>query len=271
MSKIRFKFTRGEQVKYISHLDMMKVFERAARRGNLPIAYSQGFNPHPQMVFGLPLSVGVTSEAEYADFDLAADMKPQDFIESYNKVLPKGFIITDANYNQGKNNIMATISKASYSILVSSGKKDGIDTICKKVEEFLSQADIIVRKETKSGAKDVDIKPMIHGIQVLIPGACNEKEDKNSSCLSPFIEEYAQRILDNSVDGQCSKSDHLFCVSALLSAGSAANLKPELLISALNQTADLEFNVLKIHRTGLYVERDRRTFDPLDFEILKVV
>ena len=70
MIRLRVKFTRGEEVKYISHLDMLKVFERALRRANIPIAYNKGFNPRPQIVFGLPLSVGVTSESEYADLEI---------------------------------------------------------------------------------------------------------------------------------------------------------------------------------------------------------
>jgi radical SAM-linked protein len=60
---IRVKFERSQEVKFISHLDMMKAFERALRRAGLPIGYSKGFNPHPLMVFGLPLSVGMTSQA----------------------------------------------------------------------------------------------------------------------------------------------------------------------------------------------------------------
>src|SRR5690242_15350351 len=73
LANIRTKFRRSDEVKFISHLDLMKVFERAIRRARLPIAYSQGFNPHPGMVFGLPLSVGVTSDAEYGDFEITDD------------------------------------------------------------------------------------------------------------------------------------------------------------------------------------------------------
>lgn len=245
VSKIRFRFIRGEEVKYISHLDMMKVFERAARRAQIPVAYSQGFNPHPQMVFGLPLSVGVTSEAEYADFEMAEEVGLDCFIEEFNKSLPKGFKITNAQYRYGKANIMATITKASYSILVSAEANEGIDLILQKTEKFLSQSSIVVKKESKSGVRDVDIRRMIHDVSI-----------------SP--------VSDNGTDPE-KMYNNLFCISALLSAGSAANLKPDLLVSALNAGTGLNIKILKIHRTGLFVERDGRTYDPLDFEILKVV
>lgn len=70
LSRIRIKYIKGEQVKYISHLDILRTLNRVLKRAELPVAYSQGYNPHPLVSFGLPLSVGVTSEAEYADIDL---------------------------------------------------------------------------------------------------------------------------------------------------------------------------------------------------------
>ena len=102
MSDIRIKFIRGEEVKFISHLDLMKVFERASRRANIPIAYSQGFNPHAHLIFGLPLSVGVTSQAEYADIELTEELDPENFMLGLNKQLPKGLIIVAAKARNTK-------------------------------------------------------------------------------------------------------------------------------------------------------------------------
>ena len=88
MVNLRVKFIRGEEIKFISHLDLMRVFERALRRSEIPVAYSKGFNPHPQMVFGLPLSVGVTSQCEYADFKIEDNIEPNEFIQRLNDNLP---------------------------------------------------------------------------------------------------------------------------------------------------------------------------------------
>ena len=134
---IRAKFTRGEEVKYISHLDMMKMFERALRRSGLPVYYSQGFNPHPQIVFGLPLSVGVTSEAEYVDIVFSEDVEPRQFVEDLNRQLPDGLKILEANVKTSKSNIMATITKASYEVLVTIAQNPDINEVNEKIIQFL--------------------------------------------------------------------------------------------------------------------------------------
>ena len=66
----RIKFSKGEEVKYISHLDLQRAFQRALRRAEIDIAYSKGFNPHPKVSFATALSVGMTSDGEYVDVEL---------------------------------------------------------------------------------------------------------------------------------------------------------------------------------------------------------
>lgn len=277
LSSVRIRFIRGEDVKYISHLDLMKVFERAIRRARLPIAYSQGFNPHPQMVFGLPLSVGVTSEAEYADFDLAADINPEFFMVRLNDELPAGLQIVDIGVKETKSNIMASVVKASYDILVSSNEKPEMNVIDDSINGFLSQTVFTVKKESKSGTRDVDIRPMIHGLEAKSV-SCNRLEvngpvnsvDNNygKCCTNIWLQEYVSRLFYVETRGLDYKPENIFCLSALLSAGSAANLKPELLISALDDFAGLGLKIAKIHRTGLYVTKGDRALEPLDAAVL---
>lgn len=241
MNEIRIRFVRGEEVKYISHLDLMRVFERALRRAHIPIAYSQGFNPHPQMVFGLPLSVGVTSEAEYGDFELSADMDPGEFSGRLNQQLPKGLKIIGAKRKCTKSNIMASIFRASYVLYVFSGQNLGINDMQKKIEDFMQRPELIVKKEGKKGSRDIDIRPMIHEFHV--------ETDARPSNENGFFE-----------DG--------LCFSVLLSAGSMANLKPELLVSAFNEVEDAGIGQAKIHRTGLFVEWEGRLLEPLNDVVL---
>lgn len=235
MNCIRIKFIRGEEVKYISHLDLMRTFERAIRRARIPITYSQGFNPHPQMVFGLPLSVGVTSESEYADFELETQIDTGEFIERLNRELPAGIRIIDAKHKYTKTNIMATITLAYYSIMVYTETEMERIKVEEIIAEFLNNSQIIVKKESKRGIKDVDIKPMIKKIEVIN----NQKSDGNNDRNEVLI-------------------------STLLSAGSVSNLKPELLIQAINEKMGLQFNISKIHRIGLFVENDNKILEPLD-------
>ena len=69
--RIIARFEKGEAVRFVSHLDIQRTFQRAFRRANIPLAYSQGFNPHPQLSFATALSLGYTSEAEWFDVKLA--------------------------------------------------------------------------------------------------------------------------------------------------------------------------------------------------------
>lgn len=233
LSSIRIRFLRGEGVKYISHLDLMKVFERAIRRSRLPIAYSQGFNPHPQMVFGLPLSVGVTSEAEYGDFEMAEDISPEDFMERLNHQLPAELRILDAAKKDTRDNIMAAISLASYEVKVLPIQEVEVKYIMEKLNSLMDMPSITVKKETKRGVKDVDIRPMIHSIELA---------DDN--------------MQNNTV-----------VISMKLSAGSKANLKPELVIEALNG-AGLYVKIAKVHRTELFVDYEGQFKNPLDASVL---
>ena len=64
MQRLRIRFSRGEEIKYISHLDIMRMWERVLRRAELPLAYSEGFSHHPRISLAVPLAIGVTSDAE---------------------------------------------------------------------------------------------------------------------------------------------------------------------------------------------------------------
>jgi len=86
--RLRVQFTRGDDLKYVTHLDMMRFWERALRRADVPIAYSEGFSPHPQIALAAPLAVGVTSEAELLDVFLDRPMPPAEFRERLTAQLP---------------------------------------------------------------------------------------------------------------------------------------------------------------------------------------
>src|SRR4030042_1136628 len=80
MQRLRLKFSRGQELKFLSHLDLMRLWERALRRAGLPLAYSEGFTPHPQIALAAPLLVGVTSDAELMDVSLSRWVSPQSFL-----------------------------------------------------------------------------------------------------------------------------------------------------------------------------------------------
>lgn len=268
LSEIRIRFVRGEEVKYISHLDLMKVFERAARRAEVPIFYSQGFNPHPQMVFGLPLSVGVTSEAEYADIKLREDMEPEKMKNSLNGSLPEGIKIINASRKTSNANIMADIAMASYDVLAASEQKLGPDDIGRYVDEFLRMPEIMAVKEGKHGVKEINIRPMIHRLEgkVLSAGDNADKTAEMHACSNRWLIEYVKGL--NAVKGLSFDPQNIFCLSMLLGAGSTANLKPELLIGAFEKYVCKGLKQVKIHRTGLLVKKGEKMLEPLENEAL---
>ena len=98
MIKIRIRYKKGEEIKYISHLDHMRVLERAIRRADLPVAYSQGFNPRMRISYlTKALKVGESSDKCEADILLEQHVKPQEVKERLNAVLPRGFEVFDAS------------------------------------------------------------------------------------------------------------------------------------------------------------------------------
>lgn len=240
MANMRVKFIRGEAIRYISHLELMKTFERILRRSKLPIIYSQGFNPHPHMVFGLPLSVGVTSDAEYADFEIADGISKEEFVSRFNSEAPEGLRIVEACFKSTKDNIMALISMADYKVysVLDSGVER--EELTRKIRCFMDRSEIVAKKEGKQGLKDINIRPMILKLEEC--GICGSPSDG--------WPEYS--------------NDSTVCIVAQLAAGNTANLKPELLMKAFNDITGPRLKVLRVHRTGLYVNKAGKVLDPLD-------
>ena len=93
MQRLRIKFSRGEEIKFISHLDLMRCWERALRRAAVPLAYSEGFSPHPRISMAAPLALGVTSEAELMDINVTRWVSPHWFASGLSRQLPTGLSI----------------------------------------------------------------------------------------------------------------------------------------------------------------------------------
>ena len=94
--KIEIKFAKKKLMRFISHLDLMRLFQRAARRANLPIMLTEGFNPHPKISVKRALKLGLTSENEEAIFYLKEKVSPEKFKERLQRQLPEGIEIKEA-------------------------------------------------------------------------------------------------------------------------------------------------------------------------------
>ena len=90
MQRLRLRFSRGDEVKYISHLDLMRLWTRVLRRAGIALSYSEGFSPHPKISMAAPLPTGVTSQAELMDVYLQRTVSPHFLIRTAGRQLPKG-------------------------------------------------------------------------------------------------------------------------------------------------------------------------------------
>jgi len=96
MHRLRVRFTRGQELKFISHLDIMRLWQRALHRAGMPLAYSEGFSPHPRISLAAPLPIGVTSEAELMDVFCTTWVSPHLFTTAVSQQLPRGIEILQA-------------------------------------------------------------------------------------------------------------------------------------------------------------------------------
>ena len=172
---IRLEFTKKGGLKYIAHLDLQRAMARIIKRSGIPIRYTEGFNPHPKMVFALPLSVGCESECELLDVYIVMDEKrpgeplftTEEFVNAITPILPEGLDLVSAIYPEKSFN---DIKSAVYEIKIELSSEVSIKD---RLSEILSSP-MIVMKKSKSGDKEVDISPLIFSYSV-------KEEGKNLS------------------------------------------------------------------------------------------
>ena len=164
--RLILKFTKGKEVRFVSHLDMLRLFQRAFRRAQLPLAFSQGFNPHPLMSFATALSVGFTSCGEYLDVILMEDISPKKLMDEVNATLPAGVRILKVYDASGsKASLTSVMRSAEYAISVSFADPIEPERLKAELDSMLAGG-ITVLKKTKGGIKPTDIRPMIKELRV---------------------------------------------------------------------------------------------------------
>ncbi len=155
MKNIRVFYKKTGDLKYISHLDMNRVFTRIARRSEMPIWYTEGFNPHPRINFALPLSLGVESTYEAVDIRIDDDSySNEEAFERLKAVMPQQLPVVRVAAPVMKT---GDISFARFEIALA---------LPANAQSFFDQAVILMEKKTKKGVKTVDIRPMIASYEI---------------------------------------------------------------------------------------------------------
>lgn len=159
--RLFIEYTREDRVRYISHLDLMKSMQRTIRRARIPVAYSKGFNPQSRISFALPLSVGVTSSAEYMEIYLEKPVDIGGLLKDFSSQLPRGIrVLAACEVDRSIPSLMSLVERADYRVRMSIDIPD----LEKSIKEFMKQEKILYDKTSKKGIRQVDLKKGIFDI-----------------------------------------------------------------------------------------------------------
>ena len=232
--KLRIKFSKTGNLMYISHLEVMRYFQKACKRAGLDMSYSQGFNPHQIMSFASPLGTGLTSSGEYMDIEVNSCENTARMIDRLNAVMsPDIRVLNVVRLPDNNKAAMAELSACGYRVTVSDELREKLSAL-RPIRETLTllrkESQLIVKRKTKSREGELDIRPMIF------------------SCLY---------------------RDEGF--NMMLASGSARHLKPEPVLDVIFGFCGLDMKAeelllkgeIHIHRTDMYAEQGTE-FVPLD-------
>jgi radical SAM-linked protein len=169
--KARLRYTKLGKIRYTSHRDVARMWERAFRRINLPLAYSQGFNPRPKVSFGLALPTGHESVAEYLDVDLdpdkAADIDIDSLPELLTPALPVGIdVLAIAALDDHALSLQHEVTSCSWEIVCHPGSAGELTEL---VARALAADSLVVTRERKGQEVTDDLRPALLSVAVLGP------------------------------------------------------------------------------------------------------
>lgn len=181
----RLLFEKTGNAVWISHLDLMRVFQRAFKRAKLPLTHTRGFNPRPSVSIALPLSVGVSSECELLDFELDTDeeIACDEILNRLNRALIDGVRVLQV-YTDGRKIRDLALLRCQVEMAYDRGIPC---TACAALEDLFSAGEIIVTKKTKSGMQDQNIASMIRRISVRQDSEDQLVLDALISCQNPTL------------------------------------------------------------------------------------
>ncbi|OGO38534.1 MAG: hypothetical protein A2147_01345 [Chloroflexi bacterium RBG_16_57_8] len=166
MQRLRIRFSRGEEIKFISHLDLMRCWERALRRATVPLAYSEGFSPHPRISLAAPLALGVTSEAELMDINVSRWVSPHWFTDGVSRQLPDGLkLIAVFPVAATLPSLQSAVRLAEYRVEVEP-KMDKTEAEA-TVEHLLSLGELPWRHLRDTGERKYDLRALIEDLWVI--------------------------------------------------------------------------------------------------------
>jgi radical SAM-linked protein len=163
--RIRVQFGKGDPLKYISHLDLARTWERVFRRAGLPVAHSQGFNPRPRFQIAAALPVGVTGEGELLDIWLSDPLSPEQVTERLRAAAPPGLGIGHAEEVElSAPSLQSQMQAADYRAVVHS--KESVDGLRVRIQEFLALPSLLRPRQHKGKWQTYDLRPLVQTLEV---------------------------------------------------------------------------------------------------------
>jgi len=231
------QYSKEEEARFLSHLDLMTAMERAFRRAQLPLAFSEGFNPHPRISYASALAVGVTSEGEFLDLELEEDLAADEVLKRLQNFLPQGLkVLAIVPVTKRKESLMAIINMARYHVdipLLQALHQQDVD---KMINDALSTATWIILRQGKKGVREVDIRPGVYRVQGRIENMVVDKIAKNKLIIEMDVQ-----------------------------TGSSGNVKPEEVLEMLKTLSSFPWEAnRRVHRLGLFIREEDKIWSPLE-------
>lgn len=180
----RLLFEKTGSAVWMSHLDLMRLFQRAFKRAELPLKHTQGYNPRPSVSIALPLSVGVESVCELLDFDLDGVNVPcEEITERLNRSLVSGVEVRKT-YADGRKLRDLALLDCVVTLEYDRGVPEGAKAA---LEELFSRESVMVTKKTKNGMQDQDIIPMIRKLDIMQQDANVLQLNARICCQNPTL------------------------------------------------------------------------------------
>ena len=157
-------FEKGERIRHIGHLDIQRSVQRGLRRSGLPVAYSNGFNPHILITFASALSTGACGKREIMDVTMAEEVGTDEFLERMNKAMPPEMQLSEAiAVDQKHPALMAMLQAAEYDLLIRNPVQ--AEKLTAAIPAMMAKETIPAMRKTKTALKECDIKPLIYGLK----------------------------------------------------------------------------------------------------------
>lgn len=203
--KIRIKFRKYGNLKFIGHLDLQRFFQKCVRRAGIDVAYTTGFSPHQIMSFAAPLGIGLESGGEYMDMEVCSFSGSTDTVRRLNEAGVEGIEVLSAKVlPEGAGNAMASVAAAGYTIRFREDREPDFNWK-EKLEVFFQKESILITKETKKSTIEMDIRPGIYAWSLeedalyLLVDASSSGNIKPGMVAEAFLAENGETLKENAL------------------------------------------------------------------------